>query len=129
MKIEHFALQVADPVAMARWYVVHLGMTIQRSSNQSPFAHFLADDGGQMLIEIYRNEQFDIPNHGQVPPAHFHLAFITEDIEKDRVRLIEAGAKEEGPIGTQPNGDLVCFLRDPWGLTLQLCSRVEKLLA
>ncbi|MEW4455473.1 VOC family protein [Bremerella sp. JC817] len=128
MKIEHFALQVADPVAMARWYVVHLGMTIQRGSKQPPFAHFLADDGGQMLIEIYHNEQFDVPDQSAVPPAHFHLAFVSDDIESDRTRLIEAGAKAEGPINTQPNGDLVCFLRDPWGLTLQLVTRVEKLL-
>lgn len=129
MKIEHFALQVADPIAVARWYVVHLGMTIQRGSNKPPYAHFLADDGGQMLIELYFNDQFDVPDQSQVPPAHFHLAFVSEDIEKDRTRLIEAGAVEEGPINTQPNGDLVCFLRDPWGLTLQLVSRVERLLA
>jgi len=129
MKIEHFALQVADPIAVARWYVVHLGMTIAKGSKDPPYAHFLADDGGQMLIELYFNDQFDVPNQSKVPPAHFHLAFVTEDIEKDRTRLIDAGAQEEGPINTQPNGDLVCFLRDPWGLTLQLVSREEKLLA
>lgn len=129
MKIEHFALQVADPIAVARWYVVHLGMTIQKGSNQPPFAHFLADDGGQMLIELYFNDQFDVPDQAKVPPAHFHLAFVSEDIEKDRTRLIEVGAQAEGSINTQPNGDLVCFLRDPWGLTLQLVSRAEKLLA
>lgn len=128
MKIEHFALQVADPIAVARWYVVHLGMTIQRGSKEPPFAHFLADDGGQMLIEIYYNDNFDVPNQANVPPAHFHLALVSDNIEQDRAWLIEAGAKEEGPINTQPNGDLVCFLRDPWGLCLQLVQRVEKLL-
>lgn len=129
MKIEHFALQVADPIAMARWYVVHLGMTIQRGCNQAPFAHFLADDSGQMLIEIYYNDHFEVPDQSVVPAAHFHLAFVSDNIEQDRSRLIEAGAREEGPINTQPNGDLVCFLRDPWGLALQLVQRMEKLLA
>ena len=92
MKIEHFALQVADPIAVARWYVVHLGMTIQRGSKEPPFAHFLADDGGQMLIEIYYNDNFDVPNQANVPPAHFHLALVSDNIEQDRARLIEAGA-------------------------------------
>lgn len=129
MKIEHFALQVADPIAMARWYVVHLGMTIQRGSNKPPFAHFLADDGGQMLIELYYNDAHDVPERKEIPSAHFHLAFVSENIDRDRARLIDSGATAEGDINTQPNGDLVCFLRDPWGLSLQLVQRVERLLA
>src|SRR6266581_4941240 len=31
MKIEHFALQVPEPVAMAEWYVKHLGFTVSRA--------------------------------------------------------------------------------------------------
>ena len=31
MDIEHFALNVPDPVAAAAWYVEHLGMRVQRS--------------------------------------------------------------------------------------------------
>lgn len=128
MKIEHFALQVGDPVAMARWYVVHLGMTIQRGSNQPPFAHFLADDSGQMLIEIYLNPNYDVPDRAEIAAAHFHLAFVSSAIERDRARLMEAGARAEGQVETQPNGDLTCFLRDPWGLALQLVQRAEPLL-
>ena len=45
MKIEHTAYQVADPPAAARWYVEHLGLTIKRSQDASPFGHFLADEG------------------------------------------------------------------------------------
>ena len=29
MKIEHVALQVSDPVALSRWYVQHLGLTVR----------------------------------------------------------------------------------------------------
>jgi catechol 2,3-dioxygenase-like lactoylglutathione lyase family enzyme len=45
MKIEHTAYQVADPPALARWYVEHLGLTIKRSQDASPFGYFLADEG------------------------------------------------------------------------------------
>src|SRR6266446_4025618 len=34
MKIEHFALQVPDPVAMAQWYVNHLGFSVARSGGE-----------------------------------------------------------------------------------------------
>ena len=45
MRIEHFALNVADPVGMARWYVEHLRMRIARGGNEPPYGHFLADGG------------------------------------------------------------------------------------
>ena len=32
MKIEHIALQVADPAAMADWYVKHLGFCVRRAA-------------------------------------------------------------------------------------------------
>ena len=43
MKIEHVAFNVPDAVKAAQWYVEHLGMQILRSSNESPYIHFLAD--------------------------------------------------------------------------------------
>lgn len=129
MKIEHFALQVSDPPAMARWYVVHLGLSVRRGSTEPPFAFFLADDGGRMLVEIYRNDSFEVPDHAFSPAAHFHLAFVSADLEADRQRLIDAGAAGEGDVNTMDNGDKVCFLRDPWGLALQLVQRAEVLLS
>jgi catechol 2,3-dioxygenase-like lactoylglutathione lyase family enzyme len=36
MKIEHFAINVKDPQAMAQWYVANLGMTIVRASDEPP---------------------------------------------------------------------------------------------
>ena len=50
VKIEHTAYQVEDPVALARWYVAHLGMTVKRSQHTSPFGHFLADSAGLLQL-------------------------------------------------------------------------------
>ena len=55
MKIEHVALNVPDPLAMARWYVEHLGLTVKRRAMEAPYAHFLADDSGTVMVELYGN--------------------------------------------------------------------------
>ena len=38
-------------------------------------------------------------------------------------RLIEAGATQHAPIENTPAGDTLVFLRDPWGMAIQLCQR------
>ena len=50
MKIEHVALNVADPVAMARWYTEHLKLTVVKGMDTIPYTHFLADDGGTVML-------------------------------------------------------------------------------
>ena len=52
MKIEHTALNVEEPVLMARWYVEHLGLVVKRRTIDAPYAHFMADDGDSVMLEI-----------------------------------------------------------------------------
>ena len=127
MKIEHLALQVADPKAMAAWYVVQLGMSIERS-NDDPVAFFLADESGQIMLEIYLQTDFEVPNYASMEPAHLHLAFLSDDIEADYQRLLAAGATSVSPVETVGGGDQVAMLRDPWGLPVQLVTRAEQML-
>ena len=56
------------------------------------------------------------------------MAFVSEDIQADLDRLIAAGATAEGGIADLPGGDTMAFLRDPWGLTLQLVKRRESMI-
>jgi glyoxylase I family protein len=123
MKIEHTAYQVADPPAIARWYVTHLGMTIKRSVPESPFVHFLADDGDAVMLEFYNNPQIDVPEYRTLNPVLFHLAFTAGDVPATRARLLEAGATPEGEVTVTPAGDEMAMLRDPWGLPVQLVNR------
>ncbi|MFM8478773.1 MAG: VOC family protein, partial [Planctomycetaceae bacterium] len=55
MKIEHLALNVPDPLNLARWYVEHLGFTVKRRGIEPPYVHFIADDSGTVMLEIYGN--------------------------------------------------------------------------
>ena len=122
MKLEHFALNVEDPLAMAKWYVEHLGLSIVRQKQEPPYMTFMADDSGRIMIEIYRNPADEVPDYRRMNPLLVHLAFVSENPEADKKRLLEAGASLESDQKLEDGSHLV-MLRDPWGLSIQLCRR------
>lgn len=124
MKIEHFALQVPDPVSMARWYVEHLGMKIIRQQHEPPYMTFLSDSTGSIMIEIYNNPQADVPDYENQNTLIVHLAFVTENPKADKIRLQKAGAREDSDDITE-SGDHLVMMRDPWGIPIQLCKRAK----
>ena len=127
MKIEHFAINVAEPLKMASWYVEHLGLTIVRQQTETPFTHFLADESGTVMLEIYNNPAAHVPDYASMNPLLLHLAFVSENPELDKQRLLEAGATFEEEV-RPPNGDVLFMLRDPWGISIQLCKRANSML-
>jgi glyoxylase I family protein len=128
MKIEHVALQVADPVALARWYRDHLGLTIKRAQAESPFGQFLADDGDAVMLEVYNNPKAPVPDYHAVDPLALHLAFWSDDVKGTRERLLAAGAIAEGEVVETPAGDQLMMLRDPWGIPIQFVNRAAKMI-
>ncbi|MEF8985103.1 MAG: hypothetical protein V5A51_10980, partial [Bacteroidales bacterium] len=63
MMFEHFAINVEKPKQMAKWYVKNLNMEICRSMDESPYTQFLADYTGRLVMEIYANENAEIPDY------------------------------------------------------------------
>jgi len=122
MKLEHVALNVADPRQMAAWYECHMGLTVVRRITTAPYTHFLADDGGTVLLEIYHNPPDQVPAYADMDPLICHLAFVSSDPESDKDRLLAHGASwiRDERLG---DGSLLIMLRDPWGLAIQLCRR------
>ena len=123
MKIEHIAFNVDDPLAMGRWYVAHLGFKVKRRTVEPPYGHFLADDSGTVMIEIYGNPQAPIPAYRDMNPSTLHLALVSHDLPNDVKRLTAAGATLVGEIQSLPQGDQIAMLRDPWGMAIQLVHR------
>jgi len=122
MKIEHVAFNVADPVAVAAWYCEHLGLTVARHIPSPTQTHFLADEAGESVLEIYCNPPDQVPDYAAMNPLLFHLAFVSDDPDADRARLVEAGASFVEEL-RQADGSHLVMLRDPWGLAIQLCKR------
>jgi len=127
MKLEHFALNVEDPINMAEWYVKNLGLSIIKQQNQAPFMTFLADDSGQIMIEVYTNPVDQVPNYRDLDPLIVHLAFVSEAPEQDRTRLENAGATTVSDDVLDDGSHLV-MMRDPWGLAIQFCKRAIPML-
>lgn len=122
MKFEHFALNVPDARAHARWYVDHVGFVIVRERKETPYTHFLADDTGRVVIELYTNTTQPFLNFSGNHPLLFHFAVVAKNAIAERQRLEKAGATlltEE----TLPDGTLLVMMRDPWSVPLQLCQR------
>jgi glyoxylase I family protein len=126
MNIEHMALNVAEPVAMAAWYGQHLGMRVLRKLEQAPFTHFVVDSGGRVVLELYR-QQAPVPDYASFDPMVLHIAFSSDDVAGARQRLLDAGATPAGDVVTTEAGDVMAFVRDPWGVTVQLVKRARPL--
>jgi catechol 2,3-dioxygenase-like lactoylglutathione lyase family enzyme len=127
LNVEHVACNVSDPVAMAAWYVEHLGMRIVRRTSGPPHIHFLADAIGRVVIEIYNSPADPVPDYGSMHPMRLHLAFAAADPDAARTALVSAGGTfvDEQLLA---DGSRLVMLRDPWGLPLQLCARATPLL-
>ena len=124
MKFEHFALNVPDARASARWWVDQLGLSVVRSRPDEPYTSFLADETGRVIVELYTNPSVTPPDYPSMPPLNFHAAFVAADAQATRTRLERAGAslfKEE----TLPDGSVLVMMRDPWGVPLQFCQRAK----
>ena len=128
MKIEHFALNVADPVAVSDWYCRHLGFGIARKMDVAPFTHFLRDPATGVMLEIYNNPPDQVPDYATTDPLQLHLAFATDDLDTDRDALLAAGATHVSSQ-TLPGGTRFAMLRDPWGLSIQVCQRAPGFFA
>lgn len=124
MKFEHFAINVPDAPAHAQWYVKNLGFTVARRREDFPFTHFLADETGRTVVELYSNTKVAYPDYKSQHPLTFHIAVVAADARAEQARLEKAGATLflEEP---QPDGTLLIMLRDPWNVPLQLCQRTK----
>jgi len=124
MRIEHIAINVAEPEAMVKWYCENLNMKVRRKSGS---AYFTADESGNVILEIYNSPSAPVPDYRSMNFLVFHIALCSENVAGDCKRLIKAGATANGEIVTAPTGDVIANLRDPWGLSIQLVKRTEKI--
>ena len=128
MRIEHVAVQVADPAAVADWYVANFGFTIARAVDNEAKAFFLADGSGRVMIEVYRNPAIPVPDYAGQHHLTLHLAFVCPgDVDAEIVRLTGVGCTVVEVLGGGEGEDHLAMLRDPWGLAIQLCRRAKPM--
>jgi catechol 2,3-dioxygenase-like lactoylglutathione lyase family enzyme len=124
MKIEHLAMNIRDAEGMAHWYKEHLGMPIWLERHEPIYVAFIGEPPS--LLEIYDNPAGPALDPAQLQAMTLHLAFYSEHVQEDRVRLEDAGAAWlEGESDDEGHG--LVMMRCPWGLTIQLCNRREAI--
>ena len=112
---------------MANWYIENLGLKPVKRDESAPFTSFLADDSEQVMLEIYRNPPDSIPDYHSMDPLMLHLAFVSEKPAEDKERLTRAGATFISERRFEDGTHLV-MLKDPWGISIQLCKRGRPML-
>ena len=129
MKIEHIGITVTAPHTMAQWYADNLGFRIIRKSGDDVRGGvFVLDESGETILELFATEGADPFVSNPASPLTVHIAFESESFDSDIEKLKKAGAEfleESTPPGAETR---MALLKDPWGITLQLAKRKEKLL-
>ena len=128
IRLEHVAINVEDPVSMAKWYGHHLGMKVVRKGPPPVNMHFISDAGGNMMLEIYHNPPDAVPDYASMDPLLLHIAFMVDDVKGIREKLIAAGATAVGEVTVTPAGDELAMLHDPWGVAIQFVKRARPML-
>lgn len=125
MVFEHFAINVKDIEEVVKWYCTNLGLMVVSEQKETPFMTFLADSTNRVVLELYSRDDATATEFGTQHPLTFHVAFVSENAEQDKIRLIDKGATFFEEVFKEDGSHLV-MLRDPWGMPLQLCQRAQK---
>lgn len=119
-RFEHVAINVDNPKAVADWYAQYLGLVIVSASKKMIFVR---DAGGHFMFELYSKPEAK-GSYASLSHASSHVAFAVDDAEAMSKKMVEGGAKILNAF-TNPVGDRVVNMRDPWGNMLQVIHRVK----
>jgi glyoxylase I family protein len=125
--IEHFAMNVTDSRAKAKWYGENLQSVVLRDGKAPTYGMFIADAGNNMMFELYQQE-YPVIDFAALSPMSIHIAFMVSDVQETQKMLIAAGATVVENSSKRTSGDIVAMLRDPWGLPIQFVKRGNPML-
>lgn len=125
MIFEHFALNVNNVDTVVAWYTEFIGLKVVNAQKEPPFMTFLADSSNRVMLELYHRPDETITDFIEQHFLTFHLAFVSENAEADKKKLLSEGAIFVEEVKKEDGSHLI-MLRDPWGMPLQLCQRTVK---
>ena len=125
--LEHPAIDVADPVATAKWWCENLGFTMTVQKDDPAHTTFLVDATGRVAFEMYRAQTTPAaPDYASMDPLTLHFGFTSKDIDADIERLTKAGAtlvkRDQAP------GFDGAMMKDPFGISIQFVKREKSVL-
>jgi hypothetical protein len=128
MKIEHIGICVSAPIQMGKWYRDNLGFQILRTSGtDTEGVVFLLDSEGKTVLEFGRLSEIPPLDVRSFLPVQLHIAVECAEPIREAKRLVAAGAELVGESPRNAYQGEKILVRDPWGMTIQLLNRKEKL--
>ena len=112
--INHITYNVKNKDAALKWYTETLGLKQIPKMVDSDRLYWLQLPSGAMVHII---ENPDAPS----APSH-HTAFEVDEIEAARDAVMAAGV-EVTEIQTRNDGQKACYLNDPDGNRIELCTK------
>jgi predicted enzyme related to lactoylglutathione lyase len=125
---EHFAINVDDARAKAKWYKNNLAMEIIKEGGAPSYGTFIADYGKNMMFELYQQKDYPVVDFSAVNYMSLHIAFMVDDIQEAKAKLVTAGAKVAEDVTKIPSGDFVLMMRDPWSQPIQFVKRANPMI-
>lgn len=119
-RFEHMAINVDDPQQVADWYVAHVGLKIVSAKKNMIF---VGDEGNHFMLELYHKPEAK-GRYSDLSHPSGHVAFAADDADAVANKMVEGGAKILKRF-TNPVGDTVINMQDPWGNNLQVIHRVK----
>lgn len=134
IRFEHFAFNTPSQMQTALWFVEFMDLTIPWSKDidlandrlRNYRVPYVGDVAQRMSLELFGKEMECTFYH--LPHQVIHLAYHTDEPEKQAKRMIFGGAKQVGDPRIEANGDVVIDLFDPRGAPLRLIKRKSPLL-
>jgi len=125
---EHLAFNLSDSKAKAKWFTENLGMIIKREGKAPSYGMFISDSGENMMLELYQQKDYPVIGFDSLSHMTIHLAFMTDNIEAVKEKLLNTGAKVVEDITKTASGDFVLMMRDPFGMPTQFVKRANPML-
>lgn len=126
MKLGYTILYVKDVPRSVAFYEDAFGLTRRFVHEAGMYAEM---DTGATTLSFAANglAKSNLPcgfleNDPSRPPAGFEIAFVTDDVQSAYERAVSMGAFAVSPPKEKPWGQIVAFVRDKDGITVELCS-------
>ena len=105
-----------DAFGLGRRFVHEAGMYAEMDTGATTLA-FAANGLAKSNLPCGFRE-----NDPAAPPAGFEIALVTDDVPAAYERALAAGATPVTPPAAKPWGQIVAFVRDKDGITVELCT-------
>jgi len=129
MKFAYSILYVADVEKTLAFYEEAFGFSRKFITPEEDYGELVSGEttiafACFALGEANFSQGFQKPSKDD-KPFGVELAFVTEDIDTDFTKALEAGAIEFVPVAEKPWGQKVGYVRDINGFLIEICTPVK----